>query len=116
MFYSLDEEDKKPSKEFEGLGAIFQRPRPVAKKAPAYPWQDFALQVIKDLRIPNFKRGSVFKVCKDYDRILIERCMNETKELATGKEQWKYFFKLVTQLPKSKQSTEAQVDTDNSGA
>lgn len=102
IIYSLDDNENKPGKEFEGLASIFQRPRPVAKKPPAYIWQDFALNVIKDLGIPNFKRGSVFKVCKDYDRILIERCMNETKELASGKDRWKYFFKLVTQLPKKR--------------
>ncbi len=96
-------------KEFAGLGEIFKIPRPVQKKAPAYQWQDFALKVIADLGIPNFKRGSVFKVCKDYDRIVIERCMNETKELAQGGERWKYFFKLVSLLPKPKPPTEITV-------
>ncbi len=100
IIYSADDNENKAGKEFEGLGSLFQRPRPPVKKAPAYQWQEFALKVIKDLGIPNFKRGSVFKVCKDYDRIVIERCMNETKELANGKDRWKYFFKLVTLLPK----------------
>lgn len=65
------------------------------KKPPAYPWQDLALQVIKELNIPNFKRNSVFKVCKDHPRDLILRCLNDTKELCDAGEKWKYFFKLI---------------------
>jgi len=64
-------------------------------KPPAYQWQDLALRIIKELAIPNFKRNSVFKACKDNHQIFIERCLNETKELCRSGDKWKYFFKLV---------------------
>ena len=64
-------------------------------KAPAYQWQDFALKIIAELDIPNFKRNSVFKICKDLDKNFVEKCLDDTKELAEGSEKWKYFFKLI---------------------
>lgn len=64
-------------------------------KAPAYSWQDLALRVIKELAIPNFKRSSVFKICKEKTQQEIERAMNDTKELCKSGEQWKYFFKIT---------------------
>ncbi|PLX25535.1 hypothetical protein C0580_02325 [Candidatus Parcubacteria bacterium] len=76
------------------IGDIFQNKAP-QKKAPAYQWQDLALRIIEELHIPNFKRNSVFKVCKDYDKNFVEKCLDDTKELAEGKDKWKYFFKLV---------------------
>ncbi len=80
----------------ENIGDIFKKkaPEPV-KKPPAYQWQDLALRVIDELHIPNFKRNSVFKACKDNDKYFIERCLADTKELAEGTEKWKYFFKVV---------------------
>lgn len=72
-----------------------------AKKPPAYKWQDFALKIIEELHIPNFKRNSVFKVCKDYDRDFVEKCLDDTKELAQGKDSWKYFFKLIANNKKN---------------
>lgn len=65
------------------------------KKAPAYQWQDFALKIIDELAVPNFKRNSVFKICKDNDKNFVEKCFDDTKELAEGGEKWKYFFKLI---------------------
>lgn len=76
-----------------------------SKKAPAYPWQELALRVIKELSIPNFKRGAVFKVCKDLEPTLVERAMNDTKELCNNGAAWKYFFKISSQYlndPKNK--------------
>jgi len=67
----------------------------VIKKAPAYQWQDLALQVINELNIPNNKRGSVFRVCKQYTKQIVERAMNDTKELCKTGEKWRYFFKLI---------------------
>lgn len=64
-------------------------------KAPAYPWQDLALSVIKELSIPNFKRGSVFKICKEKTPEEVRRAMNDTKELCLSGEKWKYFFKVI---------------------
>lgn len=65
-----------------------------AVKPPAYPWQDLALRVIAELNIPPLKKNSVFKVCKQNSRQFIEKCLNETKELAK-EDKWKYFFKLI---------------------
>ncbi len=67
------------------------------KKAPAYPWQDLALRVISELQIPNFKRSSVFKICKELPPNLVERALNDTKELCKNSSSWKYFFKISSQ-------------------
>ncbi len=68
-----------------------------SKKGPAYPWQDLALRIIKELSIPAFKRGAVFKVCKELSPNLAERAMNDTKELCKTGSSWKYFFKIADQ-------------------
>lgn len=67
----------------------------VVKKAPAYQWQDLALRVINELNIPNNKRSSVFRVCKQNTKQIVERAMNDTKELCKTGEKWRYFFKLI---------------------
>ena len=66
-------------------------------KPPAYPWQDLALRVIKELGIPNFKRSAVFKACKEKPAHEIEIALNDTKELAKTGSTWKYFFKIIDQ-------------------
>lgn len=66
-------------------------------KPPAYPWQDLALRVIRDLGIPGFKRGAVFKVCKEKPANQIELALNDTKELCKDGARWKYFFKIIDQ-------------------
>jgi hypothetical protein len=92
--------DNKKS-EFESLGAIFVNKKGLkAKKPPAYPWQDFALQVVADLNVPNFKRASIFKICRDYPKEFVERCLNDTKELCQSGEKWKYFLKVVSEEKK----------------
>lgn len=80
---------------FQQLGDLFANRKTV--KPPAYQWQDLALRVIKELGIPGFKRNSVFKVCRDLPKEVIERNLNETKELCHSGEKWKYFFKLTDQ-------------------
>jgi hypothetical protein len=65
------------------------------KKAPAYQWQDLALNVINELNIPKNKRSSIFRVCKQQTRQIVERAMNDTKELCKTGEKWRYFFKLI---------------------
>lgn len=75
-------------------------------KSPAYPWQDFALKIIKELNIPSFKKSAVFKVCKMHEKIFIERCFNDTKELCRSGEKWKYFFKVVAGKENDKPSHE----------
>jgi len=92
-------------KGLEKIGDLFirnsknQRSRP---KAPAYAWQDLALQVIKELNIPDFKRSAVFKVCKIRSRVYVEKCLNDTKELCQTGEKWKYFFKVVAGKAKNR--------------
>ncbi|MEK7653490.1 MAG: hypothetical protein AAB358_03355 [Patescibacteria group bacterium] len=63
-------------------------------KPPAYEWQDLALRIIKELGIPRYKKSAVFKICKELPKSVVERAMNETKELAQ-RERWKYFFKVI---------------------
>lgn len=76
----------------DNLAEIIQAKK--KQKAPAYPWQDLALRIIKELQIPNFKRNSVFKLAKDLPTHLIERALNDTKELCKNSSAWKYFFKI----------------------
>jgi hypothetical protein len=67
------------------------------KKAPAYKWQDLALSIIKDLSIPDNKRSSVFKICKEYKDHpgVVIRALTDTKELCKTGQKWKYFFKVI---------------------
>lgn len=64
-------------------------------KPPAYQWQDLALKVLKDLSVPDFKRSAVFKVCRDYDQILIQRALTDTLECCQTGSKWQYFFKII---------------------
>jgi len=66
-------------------------------KAPAYPWQDLALRIIKELNIPSFKRAAVFKVCRDLPAHKVSLAFNDTKELCKTGATWKYFFKIIDQ-------------------
>ena len=67
-------------------------------KAPAYEWQDLALRLIAELNVPNFKRNSIFKICRDNSKETVEKALNETKELAKTGDKWKYFFKVIADL------------------
>jgi len=79
----------------ESLANIIKNKKSI--KAPSYPWQDLALQVIKELSIPNFKRGAIFKVCKEKPEYKIKLALNDTKELCSSGAKWKYFFKIIDQ-------------------
>ena len=79
--------------EFQSFSDIFKNRQ--LTKAPAYPWQDLALRIIKDLSVPGFKRSSVFKACKDLPFNTIELALNDTKELCKSGIKWKYFFKIL---------------------
>jgi len=72
----------------------------VQKNPPAYEWQDFALRIIDELGVPAKKRGSVFQICKKFPKPVVEKALNDTKELCQSGECWKYFFKILGQ-PKS---------------
>ncbi|MFA5644610.1 MAG: hypothetical protein WC928_03755 [Patescibacteria group bacterium] len=65
------------------------------KKPPAHQWQDLALRIIKELSIPDFKRNSVFKICKDNPETRIMQSLNDTKELCKTGQKWQYFFKII---------------------
>ncbi len=81
----------------ESLSDIFAKQKPKKTiKPPAYPWQDLALLVIKELNVPPFKRSSVFKICKDYPESKIRIALNDTKELCKKGDKWQYFFKVIT--------------------
>ncbi|HPN54469.1 MAG TPA: hypothetical protein PLB52_00890 [Candidatus Moranbacteria bacterium] len=67
----------------------------IAKKPPAYEWQDLALKIISELSIPNNKRSSVFQMCKKYNKTIVEKALNDTKELCKSGEKWRYFFKII---------------------
>ncbi len=75
------------------IGDIFSQKKTI--KPPAYEWQDLALKIIHELAVPNFKRSAVFKVCKENPRAFVEKCFDDTKELAHERESWRYFFKLI---------------------
>jgi len=77
----------------ESLSDILKNKKTI--KAPAYPWQELALRIIKDLTVPGFKRSSVFKACKENPAYKIELALNDTKELCQGGSRWQYFFKIV---------------------
>ena len=81
------------------ISDIFNIKKPTIKP-PAYEWQDLALSIIKELPVPNFKRNSVFRICKENSREKIEKALNETKELCQSGERWKYFFKVIGDLGK----------------
>lgn len=83
------------SDNFRSLADIIKTRKTV--KPPAYPWQDLALRIIKELGIPNFKRAAVFKVCKEKPLHEIEVASNDTKELCQSGARWKYFFKIIDQ-------------------
>jgi len=80
---------------FQSLSDIIKQKKTV--KPPAYPWQELALRVIKELGIPNFKRSAIFKACKEHPPYQIERALNDTKELCRQGSKWQYFFKIIDQ-------------------
>jgi hypothetical protein len=65
------------------------------KKPPSYEWQDLALNIIKELNVPKNKKSSVFKACRDNNKTIILSALNDTKELCSSGERWKYFFKIL---------------------
>lgn len=83
---------------FSSFKDIFDSKKRQTKKAPAHQWQDLALTVINDLSVPNFKRNSVFKICKENSKELVLNALNDTKELCDTGEKWKYFFKVVSSI------------------
>jgi len=81
---------------FQNFKDILDKKKP-AVPAPAYQWQQFALDVINELNIPSMKKNSVFLICKKYPKNYVEKCLNETKELCQTGEKWRYFFKVIEQ-------------------
>ncbi|MCX6798279.1 MAG: hypothetical protein NTX66_03675 [Candidatus Falkowbacteria bacterium] len=79
-------------------------------KPPAYPWQDLALRIIKELSIPEFKRSAVFKICKEKPTNIVEAALIDTKELCKNGLKWKYFFKVIDQS-----NIDKKIEVDSSG-
>ncbi len=80
---------------FQKLGDLFSKED--IKKAPAFQWQELALRIAEELKVPVYKRSSIFKACKENPKAFIEMCLADTKELCKTGEKWKYFFKLISQ-------------------
>jgi hypothetical protein len=91
-------EEKSDKNNFSSFSEIFKNKQQI--KPPAYPWQELALKIIKELGIPNFKRSSVFKICKELPSHIVERAANDTKELCTSGSKWQYFFKIIDSAKK----------------
>jgi len=87
--------------DFQGLSGLFGKSQ--TKKPPAYKWQDLALKIITEFNVPVSKKSSVFKVCRDKSQDFIERCLADTRELSTGEEKWRYFFKVISEETKKHQ-------------
>lgn len=84
----------------ESLSDIFKNKKD--SKPPAYPWQELALTIINDLKVPNNKRSSVFKICKENHPETVKRALSDTKELCKTSSAWRYFFKLIEESKKTK--------------
>jgi len=82
---------------FKNIKEILNRRRTAGPAAPAYPWQDLALRIVKQLAIPPYKKSAVFKVCRDLPQSFILGCLSDTQELCKSGEKWRYFFKLTDQ-------------------
>ncbi|HNW55720.1 MAG TPA: hypothetical protein PKN62_01415 [bacterium] len=81
-------------REFTDISQILNRPRTVIKPT-AYPWQQLALEVIERLRVPNFKRSSVFQACQQFPESIIRQAVIDTQELCQQGYRWQYFFKIL---------------------
>ncbi|MDD2354111.1 MAG: hypothetical protein PHH52_00535 [Patescibacteria group bacterium] len=92
----MKEDDTKNN--FSSFSEIFKNKKTV--KPPAYPWQDLALKIITELGIPNFKKSSVFKICKELPAHVVKRAADDTKELCPGGNSWQYFFKVIDSIKK----------------
>ncbi len=84
----------------ESLSEIFTNKNKNKKKPPAYQWQELALTIIDELNIPDFKKSSVFKACKELPETKVRIALNDTKELCKSASKWQYFFKLITEMKK----------------
>jgi len=82
------------NEKFKKIGDILKIKK--VKKTPAYEWQELALRIIEELKIPGNKRSSIFKVCKQLPKNFILQSLNDTKELCKIGDKWKYFFKILT--------------------
>lgn len=92
---------KKKNEEFQSFSEIFKNKKKQTKP-PAYPWQELALNIIKELSVPGFKKSSVFKICKELPENQVRAAFNDTKELCKTGNCWKYFFKVIDSIRKEK--------------
>ena len=82
------------NEKIEGIRDILKIKK--TQKTPAYEWQELALRIIEELKVPGNKRSSVFKACKQFPKNFILQSLNDTKELCKTGDKWKYFFKILT--------------------
>jgi len=76
------------------------------KKAPTFEWQELALKIIQEFDVPANKKSSIFKVCKQHNKLILERAFSDTKELCKSGEKWRYFFKVIDIHIQAKPDTE----------
>lgn len=96
---------------FRSFGELMKKRAP-QKKAPAYEWQDLALRIIQELEVPKEKRNSTFQVCKKFSKTIVEKALNDTKELCQSGEKWRYFFKIVGKEPDGKKAPKKSTAND----
>ena len=95
------------------FGELMKKRPSLAQKAPAYEWQEMALNIIKEFGVPANKRSSVFKVCKQYSKQIIEMALGDTRELCKSGEKWKYFFKVIDIKIKLHAQTSQKITPNN---
>lgn len=69
------------------------------KKAPAYKWQELALEIVNGLTDGISKKSSIFKCCKEnahFAKVAFEDCKELNKLYAH------YFLKVFNELKKQK--------------
>lgn len=70
--------------------------KPQEKKRAIHRWQELALTIIKELKVPAYERGLIFKICCENPEAYVEHCFNETKECAKDMSRAShYFVKLI---------------------
>jgi hypothetical protein len=66
-----------------------------SKKKAVYPWQELAVKICKELKVPPKEQGNIFRVCKIFPLPFVEHAFNETRELAAGDLRSHYFIKVL---------------------
>jgi hypothetical protein len=62
----------------------------------AYDWQDFALKIIDELKVPSYKKSVIFQICRDYPKNILDHALIDTHELCKTGAKWRYFLKILS--------------------